>query len=899
MLDSLAVTLTPRGAELAARCLLRVLESFEGRQLATYGLIGVPLLQACVLHGKGAYSGLLVRTERKPHGSRKLIEGRLDPTSPVVMIDDSICSGFSMATCADRLEEAGLEVEGAVCLVRFNYDEGPFDLLDRGLRVASVFDIYTDFIAEMEGEVPFPFNPTKALDPLTPGERTADEGLHPAVLARQVIGEVLLSGRALRPPRTLDRPYDSSGGCWVSLRRRDDVYDRPAREGFWHFPGEASAGPAADVVQASLQVAAALREHNRSPLRTLERCAVAVTFFSELEACTVGDLDNDRYGIVVRSKERVDCMGGALPRMPGIGNEWQQFAHAWRKNAQLHRLEPFQLYRHDVEKVVEPGATWQPTGTPAPRARAWHEDEAVAGALAARAHRLVLAHLGRAQSPPPAAVALPPATDVDAVFLTLYASGRLAGCMGGPVDGLHEALDRYAAAVVTDDRFPPAAAEDGIAVGVSFLFDRHEIGVADPEWVTGPLRLGAQALEVRQGERGGLLLPFWAVMHNLSPLGYVEEVIDKAGITRPPYHWTRYECASWLADGRRALPLVNGLPEGSPAESPEEQAERLGRLLLRYTRRHHVATGRPFTRYEPFADRLRTDLHPARLAYGAWVKARARLRRLAHDDVARLERAQGPDGWVLLGGEPASVSELAFLSMARGELGGARRRQEQLASVLWGVIDLHGRIATHRDHRAATPEYQDYAPGQVLLALASAAERGETSVETEVLHRALRHYRMRFHQNHHWGAVAWLTQAFTAWGRLLRDPSLTEFAFEVADWAGQFQSVKTGGFLNDHQDDSPGVTTALYAEGFAATTAAASAAGDHARADRYRTVCERAFAFLDQLVYQRRDLPVLPNPDWAIGGIRTSLTASEVRLDYVHHALAAVLALRSAKVAGA
>ena len=37
---------------------------------------------------------------------------------------------------------------------------------------------------------------------------------------------------------------------------------------------------------------------------------------------------------------------------------------------------------------------------------------------------------------------------------------------------------------------------------------------------------------------------------------------------------------------------------------------------------------------------------------------------------------------------------------------------------------------------------------------------------------------------------------------------------------------------------------------------------------------------------------VLPNPEWALGGVRTSGTASDVRIDYVHHALSAVLGLR-------
>ena len=109
--------------------------------------------------------------------------------------------------------------------------------------------------------------------------------------------------------------------------------------------------------------------------------------------CTVGQLDNDRYGIVVRSLERPSQMGGALPRMPGIGNEWEQFQHARRKNGELLSFEPFEIYRHDVIKLVEPGADWQPTGVPARRLAPWHQDGRICGPSAARARDLVLAAL--------------------------------------------------------------------------------------------------------------------------------------------------------------------------------------------------------------------------------------------------------------------------------------------------------------------------------------------------------------------------------------------------------------------------------------------------------------------------------------------------------------------------
>ncbi|MGH3624922.1 MAG: hypothetical protein ACRDQ5_24545, partial [Sciscionella sp.] len=355
MLDSLRVTLTPRGGELAARCLLGMLDSFEGRQLATYGLTGVPLLQGCVLHGGGRFRGALVRKEAKPHGSLKIIEGELDKAEPVVIVDDSISSGHSMWTCADRLEEAGFQVEGGVCLVRFRYELGTATLLKRGFRVASAFDIYEDFIRHMDGEAPYPLNPTKTSGELIPSPRRATEGLHPARLAREVIAEYLSSGQVLGAPDTVDTDYDAAGGCWVSMRRSSAIYDRPARNGFWNFPDEQPGRAEADVVLAAVRTAQELRRKQADPRQVLDECAIAVTFFSALERCTVGELDNDRYGIVVRSADRAPRMGGALPRMPGIGTEWDQFFHAWHRNAKLFPLEPYHLYRHEVRKVVEPG----------------------------------------------------------------------------------------------------------------------------------------------------------------------------------------------------------------------------------------------------------------------------------------------------------------------------------------------------------------------------------------------------------------------------------------------------------------------------------------------------------------------------------------------------------------
>ncbi len=875
MLDSLTVTLTPEGARLAARALLDRLDGFESRQLATYGLTGVPLLQSCIVASGGRYRGALVRKERKPHGSRRLIEGRLSVDEPVVIVDDSINSGFSMLECARQLEAAGYEVEGGVCLVRFDYADGPALLHRRGYRVEAVYDIFEDIIPGVPGEAPYVLNPTKApsLPPMS--ARRAGEGIEPVALARAAMIEMARSGTCLVPPARLDHAR-GGGGCFVSLRDRRDVHRRLVRSGFWHFPGEPRTSCAADVVLAAIDAARTLQAAGHSVEDALETCAVAVTFFSELERCELGDLDNDRYGIVVRSAIRAPRMGGALPRMPGIRDEWEQFRHAWRNNAKLLPDEPYVLYRHDVDKVVEAGARWHASGVPSPTSAA---PSTAAGELAIAARLAVLSP--RQQHGGAATVDLPAGT---MVFVSVYADGRLTGCVGGPASGA-DWLARYARAALDDERFDPPADGAELTVSVSVLSNRHEIGEADPDWVVGPFRFADQALAVRRGDQSGLLLPFVAVTSNLTPRGYVDAVIAKAGLDGGPYHWTRFDCDIALADGRGVARLRDGFPVGDPPASISEGCARLRPLLEHYIRQHCEPGLAPMRRHDVFAHRVDTPLDPARRAYDAWVKQRAGLDDLAGVDLAGLDASLDPDGWLRTDGHEASVSELAFLLLCR--LDRTPDEAAVIARRLAAQIDQHGRIATHRDGRVGDA-HQDYGPGQVLLALARAAERGLVAPDLDTIGRAFRHHRIRFRRNGSWGAVTWLLQACVAWSDVAPQLDTLSFARDIVDCALPHQSAKSGAFLNDHQADGPGAVNAVYLEGLAAIAAVGD---DLAHGCRVREACRRCLQFLDRLVYQERDMAIVPHRRWALGGLRSSVTASDVYIDHVHHALAAIVSL--------
>lgn len=890
-LDSLGVTLSSRGAELAGRCLLQVLEKFEGRQLATFGATGIPILQSCVLLSKGKYRGLLVRQGPEAGEALHPIEGRMDPTEPVIIINDSVGLETSMEECTARLEAAGLRVEGGVCLVRFGYEGGFSRMVSRGYRMAALFDVWNDLVSRMPDEEPVAPNPTRVLPPHELSSEKAPEGLHPAELARRVIAEALRTGKLLRAPRKIQGRYSGAGGVWVSVRPRNDIQQRHARAGFWCFPEEKAPSLPVAIAEAAFLAASALNQASAEPLEALEQSAIAVTFCSELEACEAGQLDNERYGLVVRSRERPFLMGGVLPRMPGISNEWQQLESAKTGQARLLPWEPFALYRFQVQKAVEPNTLWQPSGVPAGAPPRW---VAASAPIAARAFEVVQA-LSEGREPAPAALSVQLEGAVDSVYLSVYRQGRRVGVAGTRLTRLDDDLVTLARNVLADSAAGAPAAGGALAVTVSLLHNATELGRMSPEAAAEQTRHAEQALMAYLEDRSGLLLPSVAVTDNLSPLEYARAVLAEAGLAEGPVRWRRFDCVTWLADAQGTSPVEHGLPVGPPPKAFNEQATRMTQALCKFLLRHLGET----TRYEPFSDTAHKGLDTALLSHQAWTMARAHrvlgpaplgqgARTLLLALTSDLAFDEAERVWISADAG-TSISEASFVLLALLETGDDETTAATLATSLWSSINAQGRFSCTMDPAFDDDAFQDVYPGQALLALARAAEKKVSAPDEAKLALARRFYRQRFLYKRSWEQICWLTQAAVAWWRVDQDAEAARFAFELCDWALTQQSEKTGAFLAPQPPDAPGYTTAHYLEALAAGVELAAGLRDRTRQRRYLDAYARGVAFLDGLVFQERDSALLPNPRLTLGGVRTSLVRSEIRVDSVQHALAALL----------
>src|SRR6185295_752965 len=209
-----------------------------------------------------------------------------------------------------------------------------------------------------------------------------------------------------------------------------------------------------------------------------------------------------------------------------------------------------------------------------------------------------------------------------------------------------------------------------------------------------------------------------------------------------------------FATPRQDLPPVN------------ELSAKLGNLHRRYLLKHLRDDGTFYSAYQPFHNRLLEYVDVARLAHGAWVLSRTEekdaARRVIDSLVEKLVH-ENDEVWLTRDNENPSVAELSFLLLALRNLSENDPRRsliKDLANTLWRCVELpHGRISTHKNPDNRSPEaFQDYFPGQLMLALATACEANVSTIHEERLRRSFQYYRHRFRYKRHFGQVTWLLQ---------------------------------------------------------------------------------------------------------------------------------------------
>jgi orotate phosphoribosyltransferase/AMMECR1 domain-containing protein len=887
------VLLTSRGASLAAACVLDALRGFESTQLASHGYAGLPIIAACVAASDGRYTGLAVRHERKSYGLRRLVEGPGDHSRPVVVVDDCLGAGSALRKAIRALEADGYRVEGAISLAHFPWRGATEWAEGLGFKVRTLFDMWEDL------QAPTPAVPSRAPLPAPRIAGAIPDGLSPAAAARLVVEQYLQTGTAPAPPGHFDRDYDASGGLFVSARdRRSDA--RLAREGFMRLdPAEQPANIPAELVGVSVQVADRVRT---SPLASdgLGRMKFSVSFAGRFTETRLGDLDADRHGLLVRSRVQPWKRGALLPNHEGWPTEMAQYQQAVSR-ARLVRNEPSVPERFEVVRVVEADARWRPDGATASSA-----DPSDAGrigdVLVQRARASLQAVASGRPVPQPGISDTLVAADVTGAAVTLYRRG-VVGCGVANGSSLDDCVVRAARNAWTDSRFAPRRQDvrpEEVAVVVSVLHLPRFLGRCTPEQLSSRVRLGSDSLLARDGDRAGFMLAHVPCHYDWSHDQLGRAVLDKGHIQAERCEWWSYRTMAWLHQTPQAaaLMLTNGFP-ARPTE-PEPDIEGTIRLLAGYIARQMGEDDLPaYWAFHAQNHQVR-DGAAARvvLALNAISEASRFLRSGALRSTALhglrrciLGLEAHESGHVEVPGlQPSWAADSLLVTaiatarppwLGRPQVQDLMRRIRRLVHPDGSISALAPGLRMGIDH--------DGLPGAVLLAIARWNTATGRADLLDHLDSSLAWYRRRFRVQPTWLAMWWQTQAWSALYRLTGCGDYAEFAFELVDWALERQLRKNGAFLVDLCPGGPSFQTACAAEAVADAWAVACLAGDGERADAYAHAWRAAVGFLDTLIMREEDTFFAVRPDIALGGVRQAPTRSAVRIDFVAHALLALV----------
>lgn len=887
------ISLSYEGSSLAADCLIDALSQFESVQVASIGMTGVPLVSSIVSRGSGRYSALCVRTEREKWGTRRQVEGVGDKNKPVVVVDDCICAGSSLRAAFAALEDEGYTVEGAIALVHFPWKGGTEWASALGYRVKTLFDVWEDLEMSHNLRSHSIAGISSVFDPA----HKVPEGLSPADAARWVSAHLLKCGLIPTPPEKFDDDYEAHGGVMVSFRDRLSDF-RVARNGFYHVNSE-EAHLCRDVVLATARTL--LSSKGAIAKYGLDRLKLGVTLFGEQDPIYPRQLDFSRFGILIQSRVQPRKFGGALPNTQFFVSEIEQFRHARFTNAHLQPFEPFTLFRHTVQKSIESGCSWPSFGVSAASDKDGDLND-VGELLIARVREvLASAHAGNQVSEGnlPAGLFSEP---VDAIAVSLYCRGMI-GCSISWRSDLDIMIREATAGAWNDDRWSGKAdlRPADISIVVSVLRVAEVLGTVKSEYAAYKMRLGKDSLAVWKNQKSSIMLSYSPCHHDWSKKDMAQQALQEAEISDGRGQWATYFTQSWLGHSGPVRTLESGYPR-RPESTIDFSYRATGRLLAYYILDKIGSAVLPEYCYFPISDRTviaqsatRVILALESLLHAGSILNDQTLRQAAlsglhyccenirdYQGIPRLELPEmicGPSSEVFL-------INAVYRSRDRNMIN--RPSAQQLAQRLRNFFHPDGAITWQRQGARLRSDH-DLFPGFLLRMAASVAEVEGTDTLPSTLHNHLSWYQRRFSLLHSWGMVWWQIQGWAAIYRLTGVEAMSSFVYDLADWALLHQLDKTGAFLVDYHPDGPGFHTACVLEGIGDAWALARRAGDSERSRNYRKAWERGISFVDRLIIRDEDTFTMPKPNRALGGVRESLTSSRIRIDYVAHALLALL----------
>jgi len=248
----------------------------------------------------------------------------------------------------------------------------------------------------------------------------------------------------------------------------------------------------------------------------------------------------------------------------------------------------------------------------------------------------------------------------------------------------------------------------------------------------------------------------------------------------------------------------------------------------------------------------------------------------------------------------AAIAALALQSASASEL---PKEYHRLIATLWHLMQDNGSFRTFLKP-ASRNDNQSFYSGEALLALARTPGLATREMELAKLQKSMEYYMDYYRSTNRYSPfIPWHTMAYWELYRITKNKTYLSAIYELNDWLLVLQNLDTASpadtlgrfFVSQYAFNGPphASSTAIYVEGLAYAYNAAVEDDDTKRANAYLTSIKWGLRSLMQLQYDPISAFYLSKKKRVLGGLRTTVSDNQLRIDNTQHAIMAIMAVES------
>ncbi len=406
----------------------------------------------------------------------------------------------------------------------------------------------------------------------------------------------------------------------------------------------------------------------------------------------------------------------------------------------------------------------------------------------------------------------------------------------------------------------------------------------------------------------------FARQHDLNKADYE----DKVELRR----WESQQLLVKLEDPIRVLPMMRGNTHVKPSAVTKSNVQATADLMGNWLFKHMRDDGRETYRWFPCEHKEAEDNNMIR----QWMASVAMVRfAIDKDNAELLEKSEKNIAYnlenfyvedkegkgLIVYKSRATLGEQALAALAIYEHPNRARFSRQYEALLATTKEHWNEDGsfhvTLKPKRSKTGLGNNYYPGETLLLWSFIIRRENDPELLRMLMKSFVYYK-QWHLNDDNRAPAfipWHTQAYYNVWTQTKNKDLQKFVFRMNTWLiDNMQRWKhrdnsypdaDGRFYNSRRSkwgSANSSSTGVYIEGLIDAYAMAKEVGDKDLTEKFRLSLARAMRSLMQIQYvDEVDTFCAPDPEMAIGGIRTSVHRWDIRVDNTQHNLMGVIRL--------